>query len=87
MPNYVDADDERSVEQVAQVLLAIADAEGLPGPVTESGGPKGIRFIVSDELFASYHGAPSKGKDPVESDLSKPQGERESTPRKKKGKK
>lgn len=49
----------QDIGELARQLLAIAEAEGLEQPVTDTSGPS-LAFSVSDELFASFEGAPSE---------------------------
>ena len=51
----------QDIGELARQLLAIAAAEGLEQPVTDTSGPV-MGFLVSDELFASYRGAPSPNR-------------------------
>lgn len=67
MPKYVDVPEGRSLKDVARVLIAIAAADGLPGPDTETGGPDGVRFVVSDELHEAFglYKWPDEAPEPV----------------------
>lgn len=58
MPPYIVPSDDQALGDLAAELVSIAQAEGLPQPEVDTSGPE-LRFLVSDELYASYRGAPA----------------------------
>lgn len=61
MSKRIAARDDQHVSDLAAELVSIAEAEGLPQPEVDTTGER-LVFVVTDELYASFNGAPAGGE-------------------------